>query len=336
MTRFFIALILFVGVTGCAPRGNFSYLPLPVLQGEELQRVYVATNRAAYRYGNIELVRQQFGDRRDPVLRFGRIDISVPPAHAIGQIEWPSRGSGDPSQHFLTRDGRVFETESEFHTALRSDAMAHSREIIVFVHGYNVNNAEALYRLAQIAHDFEAPVPVLAYSWASAGEPRGYVYDRDSVIFSRDGLEEVLTGLAQQNWKVTLIAHSMGSQLVMETLRQMSISGNRKTLRKIHGLALISPDIDEDVFVQQARRIHPIPQPFLLLVSTRDKALGLSAWLSGRPQRLGSIQNADRLGEMPVQVIDLSDISGGDRVGHSTAFTAPTAISMLREMQLGR
>ena len=40
----------------------------------------------------------------------------------------------------------------------------------------------------------------------------------------------------------------MGTMLVMETLRQLSLAGHDKTLRKISPLVLASPDIDVDVF----------------------------------------------------------------------------------------
>ena len=181
-------------------------------------------------------------------------------------------------------------------------------------------------------HHYQAPVPVLAYSWASAGSPQGYVYDRDSVIFSRDGLEDLLASLAAEGWQITVIAHSMGSQLVMETLRQISIAGRRGVLDNIEAVALISPDIDADVFVQQARRIKPFPQPFVMMVSAHDRALGLSAWLTGTPARLGAIRSSDRLGGLPVEIIDLSAVEGGDTAGHATAFTAPAAIRMLRKL----
>ena len=129
-----------------------------------------------------------------------------------------------------------------------------------------------------------------------------------------------------------IIAHSMGGQLVMETLRQMAISGRGQALRHVSGVALISPDIDEDVFKRQASRIAPFPQPFMIMVSSNDRVLELSALLTGKPARLGSIEDPARLAPLPVEVIDLSNIAGGDRVGHSTAFTAPAAIRLLRDL----
>jgi len=336
MQRPLLLCLLILSLAGCAARGVITLLPELDGQGTDLQRVFIASNRLSGSDDASQFIfEQDFGDVRDPNMRYGSILISIPPGHRTGNIEWPGAEEPDPQRHFVASDQRTFADARAFLQAL--DARDRQpREVVVFVHGYNVNNAEAVYRLAQIAQDFDAKVPVIAFSWPSAGNPRGYVYDRDSVMFSRDDLETLLSALTGPgDRKVLLVAHSMGSQLVMETLRQMAISGNRGALADISGVALISPDIDEDVFVQQARRITPFPQPFTLMVSDRDRALNLSAFLTGKPARLGSITDPGRLGNLPVQVVDLSDIEGGDRGGHTTAFTAPAAIRLLRDLATG-
>lgn len=336
MIRAGLILSLLLVLPGCAPRGHMTLRPEAGAEAQAMQPVYVASNRrrAAVTPTPFDLLfGQAFGESRNPRLRYARVDVAIPPDHAAGRIEWPGPAEPDPGQHFLATGQRLYETPERFIAALDADGGA--EEVVVFVHGFNTNNAEAVYRLAQIAHDFEAKTPVVAYSWPSAGSPRGYVYDRDSVIFSRDGLEQLLRMLTARDRRVVLVAHSMGSQLVMEVLRQISISGQRRPLERISGVALISPDIDEDVFVQQARRIRPFPQPFALMISHDDRALNLSALLTGRPSRLGSIEDPRRLAGLPVQVIDLSGLPGGDPSGHSTAFTAPAAIRLLKAMQPG-
>lgn len=327
-----LAIGMVLMLAACSPRGTFSYLPLPAAQGETIEKIYVATNRNSYVVDDLELVRQQFGDRRTPVVRFGRVDISVPPVHQLGQVEWPKGGRPDAAKHFVVRAGTSYDQASDFRRALRAERGPGRKTVFLFVHGFNVNISEAIYRMAQMSHDFEADVPAVAYSWASAGDPKGYVYDRDSVMFSRDGLESVIELLVNDGWGINLVAHSMGSQLVMETLRQMSIAGKQRVLRGVRDLVLISPDIDADVFVQQAKRIKPLPENTTLLISTRDRALGLSAILTGKQGRLGSIRDQSLLDGLPVEVVDLSEIKGGDRGAHSTAFTSPVAIRLLRRM----
>ncbi|MFW2587538.1 alpha/beta hydrolase [Sagittula sp. SSi028] len=333
MHRTFMVLVCLV-LAACAPRGSMTVMPELAGQELQVQPIFVASNRLPRDVDQDLFFQQSFGDVRDPTLRFGRVDLSVPPAHRTGRIEWPGGQTPDPRRHFIA-SANIGYSQFEFRQAVAQAAGPHGT-VVVFVHGYNVNNAEAIYRLGQIAVDYEAREPVVAFSWPSAGNPRGYVYDRDSVMFSRDALEQLLSALATEDLDISLVAHSMGSQLVMETLRQLSISGNNDVLTHLDGVALISPDIDEDVFVQQAKRIHPFPQPFALLVSRRDRILDLSAFLVGKPTRLGSIDDPERLGDLPVEVIDLSEMSTRQGAGHSTAFTAPGAISLLRDMDIRR
>ena len=326
MKRLMLVVLFVASVTGCAPRGMFQSVAAPVTPAVEatVQSVFVASNRMALVENGV-----QFGPLRSERTHFARIDISIPPGHEPGRIEWPKDKPADPMQHFVVNSAASYGNETSFLNAL-SDAPGGRDEVILFVHGYNVNHAEATYRMAQIAHDYEATVPVISFSWPSEGHPRGYVYDRDSVIYSRDALETLLLELTGSGRKVLLVAHSMGSQLVVETLRQMSIGGRGAAFRHLSGVALISPDIDPEVFVRQAQRIEPFPQPFVLAVSARDRVLGLSAWLAGKPRRLGAITSGDGLEGLPVQIVDLTPFTGLRAGGHDAAFTAPKAIALLR------
>lgn len=321
-----LLFLLCLSLAACAPRG---YLHLvsedeSAVTGQHIQTVFVASNRVPRVENGV-----QFGPQRARETHFARLDVSVPPVHEKGRIEWPGNAPADPVQHFVLADAAAYTGPRSFLSAL-SQAPGGRDEVILFVHGYNVNNAEAAYRLAQIAHDYEATVPVISFSWPSEGAPGGYVYDRDSVTYSRDALERLLLELTGSGRRVLVVAHSMGSQLVMESLRQMSIGRRGAALRKLSGVALISPDIDPEVFVRQARRITPFPQPFMLAVSARDRVLGLSAWLAGKPRRLGAITSGDGLGGLPVQIVDLTPFTGLRAGGHDAAFSAPRAITLLR------
>lgn len=320
--------LMIIGLAACTPRGTLQSVLSPggIVGETEVQPVFVASNRAPLAGSGI-----QFGPQRADNVYYSRLNISIPPVHQTGYIEWPGEDVPDPAQHFVLAGAESYRTFSALDREM-ARAKGGQREVIVFVHGYNVKHAEAAYRLAQIAHDFQANVPVLSFSWPSEGEARGYAYDRDSVIFSRDALETLLMDLTRDGRKVLLVGHSMGSQLVMETLRQMSIGGRGATLRRLSGVALISPDIDPDVFVRQGQRIKPFPQPFLLVTSQRDRVLGFSAWVAGKPRRLGAITSDDALGGLPVQIVDITPFTGLRAGGHDAAFTAPQAISILRKL----
>jgi len=204
-------------------------------------------------------------------------------------------------------------------------AGARDAHVLVFVHGYNTNFEEAVYGFAQFVHDSNTPelVPVL-FTWPSRGRLFDYAYDRESALYSRDALEVVLNAMAK-NPKVksiSIVAHSMGNFLTVETLRQMAIR-DRVLSPKIKDIVLASPDIDVDVFRRQIEQIEASDKapPITLLVSQDDRALTFSRFIAGDAARLGAIDpTAERfrsiLEKAHVQVIDLTKFDSNDPTNH--------------------
>ncbi len=93
------------------------------------------------------------------------------------------------------------------------------------MHGYNTRFEEAVYRLAQIAHDAGAPVVPVLFTWPSRGKLFDFVYDRESATYSRDGLETVLQAMVKDPnvREISILAHSMGNFVAVEAIRQMAI-----------------------------------------------------------------------------------------------------------------
>jgi esterase/lipase superfamily enzyme len=165
--------------------------------------------------------------------------------------------------------------------------------------------------------------PVL-FTWPSGGNVTDYVYDRDSAVYSRDALETVLQALAKDPSvdSISILAHSMGSYLVVEALRQMSIR-DRGLSPKIRDVMLASPDIDIDVFRRQIAEIDAGPRPaqFTLFVSRDDRALGLSSFLARDSTRLGALDPTKEpyrsiLEQGRVHVIDLTGLASNDITNH--------------------
>lgn len=291
-----------------------------------LQRIHVATEQRLDKLG------PHFGEARPQGLNFFHVDVSVPEGHQTGQIEWP-KGAPDAATDFVLTGSRVYDAPGNMVRAMRSGAKTTGRETWVYVHGFNVTFSEAAFRFAQIREDFGATEPGVLFSWLSAGDPRGYAYDRDSVLYSRDAFEKVLNELTvKSDGKVVILAHSMGTQLVMETLRQAAVRGNRGMLDRINAVAFISPDIDPGVFRSQVRAIGDLPQPFVVFVSHKDRALSLSSLLTGRKARLGVIDGPEEVEGLGVTVLDFTELGDGSGMDHSVPVTSPAAISVLRGM----
>lgn len=324
--RFRIVLAVMVALTlaACAPRGTIITMPEAAATGQ-VRPVFVGTTRGIGPDGDFD------GSRVDS-LQFTRLDISVPPDRKTGEITWPGRrGKPDPRRDFLTTQRIAFDGAGDFRADLSQTLRTTGGEAVIFVHGFNNTFAEGAYRIAQMAHDLDLPGAVVHYSWPSAAQPLNYVYDRDSAIFARDGLEQLLAEVENAGARrVILVAHSMGSALTMETLRQIAIRDESRVLRKVSGVVLISPDLDVDVFRAQAKAIPRLPQPFIVFSSKRDRILQISARLSGQTERLGSIRDLSRVADLPITFLDTAAFNAGS--GHFDLGNSPALIRLMERL----
>lgn len=286
-----------------------------------VERIYIASNRT-------------FQGSPQEGVSYGRVDVSVPPERRAGTITYPKKGAApDPRKDFLVSDYQRYSGPQQFGAELRRAAAARprgDRDVVLFIHGYNNTFAEGLYRFAQIERDLQLPGVPMHFSWPSRGEPLAYAADRDSVLFSRDGLtRSIALATEAGGGKAILVAHSMGAELLMESLRQMAIAGDRRTLDRIGAVVLLSPDIDVGLFRMQAKAIGKLPQPFIIFTSGKDKALNLSALISAEPVRLGSLTDARPLADLPVTLVDTGAFSTGS--GHFNVATSPALMRILNQ-----
>lgn len=301
------------------------YIVPPETAVGEVSKVFVGTTRALGPEGI-------YGSGRSEVMQFARYDVAVPPDRTAGEINYPKRKKLDARTDFLTTAQVQYATDRGFRSDLAKSLDQNGHEAIIFVHGFNNTFTEGLYRIAQLHHDLKLPGVAVHYSWSSAAEPLGYVYDRDSMLFGRAGLEALIREvMAAGATKVTLVAHSMGAFLTMEVLREIAIRDGR-VMPQVSGVVLISPDIDVDVFRMQAHEIGKLPQPFMIFGSGRDKVLRLSGWITGQSGRLGSLTEVDRLADLEVTYVDVGAFSSGG--GHFVAGTSPALITMMGSIAL--
>jgi esterase/lipase superfamily enzyme len=282
----------------------------------------VATTRAPV----VEPPGVMFGGSRGRGLDFADIVVSIPPASARqpGDVPLPSSLPGNPERDFvILRADRLdlAQAKANFDARVRRTP---GRRVLIFVHGFNTRFEEAVYRFAQIVYDARVDVAPVLFTWPSGGRVTDYVYDRDSAVYSRDALEVVLQALVKDPNvdSISILAHSMGNYLAIESLRQMSIR-DRGLSPKIRDVMLASPDIDVDVFRRQIAEIDAGPRPaqFTLFIARDDRALGLSSFLARDSTRLGSLDPNKEpyrsiLVQGRVQVIDLTGTASNDFTNH--------------------
>jgi esterase/lipase superfamily enzyme len=267
---------------------------------------------------------------------FSLQSVSVPPGHQAGAIELPRFGAADPQKHFVVARRRALDPDS-FRAEIASHIsgrIGNARDVLVYVHGFNTTQEEARYRLAQIVADGGfTGVPVL-FTWPSKGELLAYESDKEAATASRDAMVKLLADLSQIPGvgRVHVLAHSMGSWLTMESLRETAISGRRDLDGKLGSVMLAAPDIDLGVFRQQVSKLDA--SHVSVFVSRDDRALSLSSRIAGDRPRLGAMdpgnpKDAAIIESMGVHVYDLSMLEGKTWIGHDTYANAPDAVRQI-------
>lgn len=315
------------GVSACSDRFHAPLVPRAAEVGV-IRPVFTATNRVPEPGG-------WFTTRRSDRMSYMELGVSIPPTHRKGRIR-NGYDRPNPQTEFTIASRADIDGRAAFRAALARALRAappDRREIALYIHGYNNSFFDGVFRTAQIVHDFDVPAVPVHFSWPSATHPLGYTYDRDSVLVSRDALEQLLHDLsAARPKRIIVIAHSLGSMLVMETLRQIEIATPGWTSRTLGGVVLISPDLDVELFRKQAMRFRDLPRPFAIITSKNDKALALSARINGATARLGNLTDADALGDFPVTIVDVSEFSKSG-VNHFTFGTSPALISLINNSE---
>ncbi len=262
-----------------------------------------------------------FSGERGSKPRLTQLTISIPPNRTIGTVQWPKRLPPDPATDFAITMVQQIDTVEQGRRWFEHHA--HGGHALVFIHGFNNSYEDSVFRLAQIVHDSKMQATPLLFTWPSRAEITAYQYDKESANYSRTGLEQALRTLAADpNVKdITVMAHSMGSWLAMESLRQMGIRDGQID-SKIHNVILASPDIDIQVFAKQFVEMGA-PRPKLtIFVSQDDKALALSSFMTGRVSRLGAINPAEepyrsKLEQAGITAIDLTKVKTNGSLNHA-------------------
>ena len=163
---------------------------------------------------------------------------------------------------------------------------ANSREVILFIHGYNNNFTDAGLSLADIWHfTGRFGVPII-YSWpAASGGLFGYFKDREAGEFTIFHLKEFIRLVSEHNdvENIHVIAHSRGTDITTSALRELLIESRAAGISprekyKITNLFLAAPDMDFGVVSQRliAEKIGPAFGQITVYMNKDDGALGLA------------------------------------------------------------
>jgi esterase/lipase superfamily enzyme len=190
------------------------------------------------------------------------------------------------------------------------------RDVLVYVHGFNQSFQQATLDAARLADGVKFRGETILFTWPSREALLDYIHDRDSAMWSRDALESMLAELIQHPAvnNIHLVAHSMGTMVSVESLRQIHARFGETAALKMGAIVLASPDIDIDVFASSVRRIGSMAKRITVLTAANDRALGIMNRLAGGIARVGTAEK-ERLESMGLRVIDASQF-GGSGINH--------------------
>lgn len=255
-------------------------------------------------------------------LETGEVRISIPPGHRLGRVEAPSllrlELGKDPKRH-VTLEGVMPFDPGTFHVRL-AEALsgARSREILVYIHGYNVSFDAAMRRAGQLAYDLQYDGVPIVYSWPSRGTTFGYVSDTAAVRHSARHLANFLMSLVDHHPDevIHVVAHSMGNVALSDALEllalQLDAGGANPAV--FDEVVFAAPDVDSGLFAIMAGTFRPLAKRMTVYASSEDLALRVSRRIHGDAPRMG--QGGDRMVSIKgIESIDMS-AAGDDLLAH--------------------
>jgi len=288
--RSFVGL-LGIGLAGCA-QGESSLSPFigpadSSAFGKEPQLLVATTRKPTGDRAPF------FGSDRGS-LTFAEIRLSAPGRGVAAQVS--SVVSGDWAVLGVTR-------RSAGDAARAFSEAATGRDVLLYVHGFNETFESAARSAGQLSHALAFEGRTALFTWPSGGGLLAYAYDRESALWSRDGFVQTLKALVANPTigRVNIVAHSMGSFLTLEGLRELRDFDGLSD--RVGAVVLASPDVDIDAFEQTVPRLGSIAQRMTVIIDPGDKALAVSSRIAGGIARAGAADR-ERLEQLGVRVAD--------------------------------
>jgi esterase/lipase superfamily enzyme len=291
-------------------------------QGYATVRVFYGTDRKTT--GSLKPAEFYGAERGD--LQYGYLDVTIPAAHQEAELETRSQwdmytlfmGEAGLRSRFVLLDEVTPLARDGFIGALRKQIKeAPSKEVFIFVHGYNSTFEDAARRCAQLAYDLDFDGTPMMYSWASAGSATAYTKDEATVQSSGMKMAQMLDDVVAQSGaeRIHLIAHSMGNRALIEALQ--SYLANRESSKRQHifdQIVFTAPDVDRDYFVGAIKSLSGAAARVTLYASDTDLALQSSQILHDAPRAgLAGIHVISLPG---IDTIDMSAVPA-DSLGHN-------------------
>ncbi len=305
-----------IGILGDDPRRY------AIDDGYATVRVFYGTNRAPT---DNSKPGQLYGSDRGE-LEVGYLDVSIPETHKYGELETESRfsiytyllGEEAKKRRYVLLQSVVPLGQHEFYEQLDQYIKSSpSKDVFLFIHGYNVTFEDAARRAAQLAYDLDFEGTPMMYSWPSRASTAAYTVDEAVVRPSGRKLARLLDGVVHETGaeRIHLVAHSMGNRALIEALQAYVLKyGREESLQTFDQIVFTAPDVDHEYFLETVDAVSNVARRVTLYASENDLALKSSRILHGATR--AGLAGSMIISHPAVDTIDVSGIDA-DILGHS-------------------
>ncbi len=258
--------------------------------------------------------------------RFGNV-VTESPTYGAALVELPGRQRGvspDLADGTAAVEGQATRvtipavqttSAAAFSEAVKQQvAASRQRDLLIFVHGFNVSFESALARTAQIALDMPFNGAVVAYAWPTQGGVTNYRSDEPLNAASTSPfaqfLYQLLTTLPGDT-RIHVVVHSMGNRIVLRGINRLPPAPAGQPF--FANIVLCAPDIGVSEFESLAEGVMQRARRVTLYACQGDTALKVSRQIHGE-RRAGETDPAVCVGGM--ETIDCSAVEL-DFLGHS-------------------
>jgi esterase/lipase superfamily enzyme len=198
------------------------------------------------------------------------------------------------------------------------------KRALLFVHGYNQTFRSVVLRAGQLAADTQWPCAVGVFSWSSEGKFDRYAADIERSGYAVPELAAVLRAMSSAGLTAEIVAHSIGTRVVLSALSSMQRSCLQTGSHFVGELILAAPDVSSekynDDFAHLLARALACVRRVTIYASAGDMVLIASESMHGGVPRAGRNPLGDLayVSDTPGHVVDVIDatLAPGDRIGH--------------------
>ncbi|KKA07836.1 hypothetical protein VP02_11780 [Pseudomonas ogarae] len=306
-------------------------------------KVSYATNRRKAPDGSLLPELNVSGDP----LSYGQETVLIPFKRDVGSF----KDSHSPAFKMLMKFGVVDEqddpiitllndrsltlTEADFFKQFKSAKGFKNGDVLLFVHGFNVKFEDAVKRAAQVSYDINPDLQPVVFSWPSIGDPLKYNRDFGRALDSVDDFEKFMLKLvaSTQGKRVHVLAHSMGSKVVIPALARLYSTHPKQFDKKLGNIILAAPDFPRETFVLKYKAAFSKFGRATIYMSSEDKALKVSSSTYLADRGMLGFSGSEGFFFPGIDSVDITRAGGvDDLLGHSNYGSSARVLVDMHDM----